>query len=78
MKQLVKKNLFFCEVVSLFAWCALVLLAILAENVVIATVQNNLEVEIAGNQSAIFELVYQLGNFKMFHPKFLTYAIKGP
>ena len=53
-------------------------LAILAENVVIATVQNNREVEFAGNQSAIFELVYQLGNFNMFHPKFLTIAIKGP
>ena len=53
-------------------------LAILAENVVIATVQNSLEVEIAGNQSAIFELVYQLGNFNMFHQKFPTYAIKGP
>ena len=53
-------------------------LATLAENDVIATVQNNLEVEIAGNQSAIFEPVYQLGNFSMYHPKFLTYAIKGP
>ena len=63
---------------SLFDWCALVLLAILAENVVTATVQNNLEVEIAGNRSVIFEPVYQLGNFSMYHPKFLTYAIKGP